>query len=335
MRKGLLTTALASMSAMCGHAQYAPQAGISGTMAVHRMSGQISTWANNCLIYRGLQDIAQPQLGVVSTGDRSLATGQADGFVVSLGDSGVAVLTFAQPISNLSGADFAVFENGFADPANIEMAFLELAFVEVSSDGQHYFRFPAFSSTQSLMQVAGAGDYMNARKIHNLAGKYVGQYGTPFDLEDLAGTTGLDLNAITHIRLVDVIGSIGAHASLDDSGRAINDPYPTPFPTGGFDLDAVAVLHGSGTGIGGLALQGMVNLYPNPANGFVQLSWPTSKEHTMEVKLMDATGRLLYYNAAFSSGQRLDLQPYEAGLYFFHFKNNQGAQWSEKVVVLH
>ncbi|MDX5325803.1 MAG: hypothetical protein LPK80_06040, partial [Bacteroidota bacterium] len=25
-------------------------------------------------------------------------------------------------------------------------------------------------------------------------------------------------------------------------GRIINDPFPTPFPSGGFDLDAVAVL---------------------------------------------------------------------------------------------
>ncbi|MFN6048554.1 MAG: T9SS C-terminal target domain-containing protein, partial [Bacteroidota bacterium] len=47
--------------------------------------------------------------------------------VVSLGDGGIATLTFDPPITNGDGFDFAVFENTFLD------TFLELAFVEVST----------------------------------------------------------------------------------------------------------------------------------------------------------------------------------------------------------
>jgi hypothetical protein len=42
--------------------------------------------------------------------------GLPDGSIVSLGDSGIAIATFAHPIYNGSGPDFAVFENGFQKP---------------------------------------------------------------------------------------------------------------------------------------------------------------------------------------------------------------------------
>jgi len=46
------------------------------------------------------------------------------------------------------------------------------------------------------------------------------------------------------VRVVDVIGSIlSAYATHDSVGHVVNDPWPTPFDTGGFDLDAIGVLH--------------------------------------------------------------------------------------------
>ena len=43
--------------------------------------------------------------------------------------------------------------------------------------------------------------------------------------------------------MVDVVGSIDPmYGTRDSLGNLINDPWPTPFATGGFDLDAVAVL---------------------------------------------------------------------------------------------
>ena len=81
---------------------------------------------------------------------------------MSLGDGGVAILTFKYPIKNETGNDFAVFENSFND------TFLELAFVEVSSDGIHYFRFPAVSNTQDTLQM-GNDASIDARHLNNLA----------------------------------------------------------------------------------------------------------------------------------------------------------------------
>src|SRR5690606_17752172 len=144
---------------------------------------------------------------------------------------------------------------------------LELAFVEVSSDGINFFRLAASSHTQDTSQISSVTgeNYMKARCVNNLAGKYISNYGTPFVLQELSCIAGLDINNITHVRIVDVVGSIGEYASYDTAGNKINDPYPTNFPTGGFDLDAVGVIHqGTTSGIQGLNLP-VVSVYPNPA----------------------------------------------------------------------
>src|ERR1700761_645592 len=128
----------------CGaYAQYAPQAGLPGSTAIGAASSVFVGWATQCSVTRGLMNIADPSLGYASAGDSSLGTGPANGYTVSLGDSGIAVLTFAHPIYNGAGPDFAVFENGFLNATNDSQAFLELGFVEVSSDGVNFTRFPA------------------------------------------------------------------------------------------------------------------------------------------------------------------------------------------------
>ncbi len=62
-------------------------------------------------------------------------------------------------------------------------------------------------------------------------------------LNHLKDSADIDVNAITHIRLIDVVGSINdSFARRDVKGRKINDPWPTDFESGGFDIDAVGVL---------------------------------------------------------------------------------------------
>src|SRR6185436_14379894 len=141
--------------------------------------------------------------------------------------------TFQNPVYNGPGFDFAVFENGFytASP----LAFLEFAFVEVSSDGNNFFRFAATSNIQDTTQVPMTG--VDCSLVNNLAGKYVSGYGTPFDLDELKNTSGLDINNVTHIKLIDVVGTVNdSYATHDQYGHKINDPYPTPFASSGFDL---------------------------------------------------------------------------------------------------
>jgi len=220
-------------------AQFSPPQGQLGSTAIPKDSSIIIAWATHCTLHRGLMDITQPSLGLATAGQAALAVGPAgNAQTVSLGDSGVATLTFEYPIRNGAGADFVVFENAFS------ATFLELAFVEVSSDGQNFVRFPAISNTDTTMQVGSFGA-VDATKIHNLAGKYRANYGTPFDLDDLlADSLLLDFDQITHVRIVDAIGSMQeSYASRDSRGVKVNDPWTTPFPSGGFDLDAIGVIH--------------------------------------------------------------------------------------------
>src|SRR6218665_1232014 len=183
-------------------AQYAPAVGFPGTTAMSKDSSAFVAWATGSRIQRGLQDISNASLGYANVGDSTAVIGMAGATgVVSLGDGGNAVVRFAHPIINGPSWDFAVFENSFND------TFLELAFVEVSSDGTHFYRFPASSLTDTSSQT-GSFDTTFATKINNLAGKYRALYGTPFDLAELSGIAGLDINNIHYVKIVDVVGSI-------------------------------------------------------------------------------------------------------------------------------
>jgi len=251
---------------------------------------------------------------------------------VSLGDSGVADITFPAVLYNGPGADFAVFENGFSNPANDSQAFLELAFVEVSSDGSRYVRFPAQSLTQTASQIAGAGQYMYANLLNNLAGKYIALYGTPFDLQELADSPGLDINNITHVRVVDVIGSIHGHSSFDAYGRVINDPFPTNFNSGGFDLDAVgAIYHVHNASVGGINKAGGVTVYPVPANNtlYVRTAQNTGLCHAL---LASVTGTQLMQMELQPGSNAIDVALLPAGTYFVHIQDGAGNQWQQKVI---
>jgi hypothetical protein len=313
-------------------AQFAPQVGIAGNTAISATDAQIVGWATDCRIIRGLMDVANPSLGYVSAGDSSMAIGAADGSIVSLGDSGIAIITFAHPIYNGSGPDFAVFENGFKNPADATMAFLELAFVEVSSDGINYFRFPSTSNTPLNTQIPGSGVYMDATLINNFAGKYVSGYGTPFDLQELSGTAGLNINAITHIRLVDVIGSVNAHSSQDYSGHIINDPYPTDFPTGGFDLDAVGAIHQYAVAVNDITTPNSLHIFPNPATDQIHLSVSGSKISSLTATVSTPDGTLLQHTALSGQNTSISVAAYPAGLYFITLRDSFGNAWVEKVI---
>lgn len=244
------------------HSQtYAPPAEQVGSSAMHKDSSSFVSWVKACQVTRGFQDISNKALGYASVGDESMVIGKAlSNGVLSLGDGGSVICEFDHPIMNGEGFDFAVFENSIDD------TFLELAFVEVSSDGINFYRFKSHSLTDTLVQTGSFGS-TDAVKINNLAGKYRAGFGTPFDLDELDNITGLNINAITHIRIVDVIGTMNnAYAQRDGNGNKINDPWPTPFPSGGFDLDAIGVIHENRiVSLKEVKLQNPATVFPNPA----------------------------------------------------------------------
>jgi hypothetical protein len=237
---------------------YAPAVGSAGSRAIHKDSSLIETWASHCRIYRGAADIADSSAGLASFGDSTDALGYANGKVVSLGDGGIAEYYFNPPLYDKNGFDFAVFENSFSDQ------FLEFAFVEISSDGINWERFPATSLLDTNIQTSAFGS-SDPSKVYNLAGKYRQGYGQPFDFAELQNRATLKLDSIYFIRLIDVVGSIDpSWASRDANGRIINDPYPTAFASSGFDLDALALLKANTIGLVAVQRE-KTKLYPNPA----------------------------------------------------------------------
>ncbi|HEY2882763.1 MAG TPA: PEP-CTERM sorting domain-containing protein [Pirellulales bacterium] len=224
---------------------FAPAAGQPGSTAISKSDPQIVAWATTFQqLIRGPQNISNPGLGLASVGNGASALGPADGSsVVSLGDGGQITLGFAAPIVNGPGTDFAVFENGFAS-GGAEQAFLELGFVEVSSDGVNFFPFPSVSLTPTTTQV-GAFGLIDATNLNDLAGKYVANNGTPFDLDELSNVSPLlDVNNVDFVRIIDVVGDIDpAFTTHDSQGNIVNDPWPTSGASSGFDLDAVGVIH--------------------------------------------------------------------------------------------
>lgn len=318
------------LSAYSASGQFAPQAGVSGSTAISAKDNRIVGWASGCTVTRGWLNIADKSKGFTTLGTDASGTGPRDIGTVSLGDSGVAVLTFAAPIYNGMGADFAVFENGFANPADPEEAFLELAFVEVSSDSVNYVRFPATCLLEAP-QIPGAGVYSNARKINNLAGKYISGYGTPFDLEELKDSTAIDINNITHVRIVDAIGALESNSSIDKDGNKINDPYPTEFPSGGFDLDAVAALYMKGrfpSDVSRLGHLGGIQLYPNPVSDVLRITLSDNSDAVLS--LIDLTGEVLFTQSISGHSAELNVRNFASGTYFILITDKEGNQWRER-----
>ena len=196
MKKLILV--LASLNAFAG-GPFSPPASVTGTTAISKDSPMITSWAVNGYVeFSGYLNIENKQLGFVSFGDIENTFGYSNGSTWSLGDSGVVVLEFSDYISDNEGFDFAVFENSFSE------TFLELAFVEVSSDGINFFRFPSTSLTDSSSNVGTFGN-LDATNLNNLAGKYSAGYGTPFDLAELPDTSLLNKQAIQYVKIIDPV----------------------------------------------------------------------------------------------------------------------------------
>ncbi len=223
--------------------------------------------------------------------DPTKALGPATGDhtnIVSLGDlnqsqidqgtpPGQIILVFGDPcnpddpnhIRDVAGYDFAIFENGFTSSFTNPVygfisgqIFAELGYVEVSTDGINFVRFPSVNLTDSPVGLWGTIDIND---IFNLAGKHPNGYGkctgTPFDLREIADepliTTGIvDINNIIYVRIVDVPGNgnfndeATAHIDPDtwpnwanyDVNHPVYDAWVT-WGSGGFDLEAAGALH--------------------------------------------------------------------------------------------
>ena len=291
------------------HGPFCGAVGTDGCNAIAVNDNQFVAWATGVTVTRGPQNITNPTGPLADYGVESNVIGPATTNntqdVVSLGDGGSAVVTFERPIRNGEGPDFAVFENSFND------SFLELAFVEVSSDGEHFVRFPATSLTPTDEQVSGAVGGVDPTFINNLAGKFRIGYGTPFDLEELAGNPDIDIDSIVYVRIVDAIGTIDPqYATYDAYGHIVNDPWPTPYNTGGFDLTGVGVIHQKPLGVENHDVT-RITVYPNPCNDRIYVNL----DEVQKVELYNINGQLLEMIQPDDTHFTIDMQRYPAGMY--------------------
>ena len=217
---------------------YAPAAGQEGSTAIYMDDDSFISWATdweNYIVGTNVDEQWQ-------TPEKALGAAiGTSGDIVCLGRGGNITMTFDTAVKNGEGNDFAIFENSFSD------TFLELAYVEVSTDGINFVGFDNDSMT--LEPVTGFGT-IDPTDITGFAGKYRQGYGTPFDLQDLAGRQevlddSVNLANINYIRLIDITGD---GTCFDTSGDVIFDPYPTT-GSAGFDLDAIGVINERGPNV--------------------------------------------------------------------------------------
>ncbi len=311
-------------------AQFAPAQDQPGTTAMHADSTAFVAWATGCVAEPGPMNISNPSAGVAGAGwpaQNAIGFPQGTMGVTCLGDGGRATLTFDSPICNQPGPDFAVFENGFANAQTPDYWFLELAFVEVSSDGVNFFRFPAYSNTQTDTQLGGFACILPS-EIHNLASKYGAMYGTPFELDEIPDDPLLNKNSITHVRIVDVVGCIDPeYATYDCQGHPINDPWPTPFASSGFDLDAVGVIHDQAhtPGFGVEEHEDvMVAVYPNPAHDKLFVN----AENVQHIDIYGVTGQMVMS----STETEINVSDLEPGMYFVRIIYGENI-YTERVII--
>lgn len=323
MKKALFITILLCQS--ISYSQFAPPAGQVGTTAIHKDSSSIVNWASTVEEFNvGLMNIANSAGANADFGIPENALGHAEGTsvdIISLGDKGNITLGFEHPIKNGSGNDFAVFENSFDE------FFLELAHVEVSTDGIRFVRLPSISETHPATQTSSFGN-TDATDIYNLAGKYKQGYGTPFDLADIIDSTGINLDSINFVRIIDVVGSINPNfATFDSQGNIVNDPYPTAFSSGGFDLDAIGVIHENKVLGTSENSNFSYNIYPNPSKGMINIA----SNHDCELQVVTLNGQLIKQTRLLKN-EKLQFNDLQNGLYLVYFKNEQNI-FIKKVIV--
>jgi hypothetical protein len=205
--------------------------------AIPSNSPRLLEWANNISsLASGLTHFAPRGSTTVSlTGFNSL--GDLDATQIANGESpGFLTVTFPHGVTNGSGTDFAVFENGFTfgSPNGL---FVDLAYVEVSTNGIDFARFPNLSLNTGPVQGSGAFAGYDMSNVWNLAGKHAQGFGTPFNLDDLLTNAlvlggQVDVNNIQYVKLVDVPGN---GAFKDSLGNSILDNWLTT-GSGGFDF---------------------------------------------------------------------------------------------------
>lgn len=156
---------------------------------------------------------------------KGLGSFQGSYDVFSLGLGGEIVLEFTDSLTcNGAGVDFIVFENAFQVGTNPDMTFAEPGVVSASEDGETWVDFPCNLNAVPYTGCAGVHPTLANPETNDI---------DPTD-PAVAGGDGFDLEDIG-LRKARFI-------KIQDSGLGLGPIGPG---TRGFDLDAIAIVHGT------------------------------------------------------------------------------------------
>ncbi|HPS54346.1 MAG TPA: hypothetical protein PLP05_01995 [Sedimentisphaerales bacterium] len=263
----------AANESLIGHETYSPLGGVPAIWRKPYESLGMVTGDNFNVCVLG--DLWSYQIAVLDPNNENYMANKAlafnDPYKIQPGQ---ITLSFNEAIQDGPGPDFAVFENGFISAGGagvVGQIFAELAYVEVSTDGETFVRFPCVSLTGPVSEGGGTGAYgtIDPTNVYNIAGKHVNAYtsswGTPFNLKDLACdpnvlNNSVDVNEIYYVRIVDIPGNgffkdsaielIDPNTIDPNSGEGgtyytethgIHDAWVT-WGSGGCDLEAIGVI---------------------------------------------------------------------------------------------
>jgi hypothetical protein len=126
------------------------------------------------------------------------------------------------------------------------------------------------------------------------------------------------VDSITQIKIIDVVGSIDDDfTTYDSQGNKINDPWPTPFASGGFDLDAVAVIHNLFNQDIGENKKPDFHIFPNPVVD--NLNFESSQEYHIE--LLTIKGKVLLQKN--SKKAVIKMGNFPKGIYLLRISNDK------------
>jgi hypothetical protein len=173
-------------------------------------------------------------IGSTDPADYEDVLGFGPGQGYSLGEGGDITLAFNVGIGNGPGDDFSVFDS--TTPAAGGLINASFAYVNVSSDGVHFFQFPTkYTGPATNVPATGA---VNSAWYQGFAGTVPTPSGDGFDLSALPNHANLNKNNVTQIKLVDVRSGI----DKDSAGTIVRDRTGDTWAAG-FLADAVGVIN--------------------------------------------------------------------------------------------
>ncbi|MGQ9805130.1 MAG: T9SS type A sorting domain-containing protein [Chlorobiales bacterium] len=201
--------------------------------------------------------------------------------LLSLGSGGSITLYFRQPIVDLSGADFTVFENPFYISCDTNRVFAETGIVSVSKDGINFVEFP--------FEVIDSLPIQSPRRYRGLAG-VTPTNGAVSPL--LPGSPNQNRSGGDSFDLATVGIDTVYFVRITDAGNRVNDGGAL---AQSFDLDAVVAIHQAALSVPTRSEMPssftLFQNYPNPFNPSTTITYDLATAGRVSLELFDAQGR--------------------------------------------